>query len=399
MTLPSKSTGIEAPIESIEMQNLLSFGSRSTRLELGPLTVLIGPNGCGKSNVLEVMHLLTRLSATGPDVSLPIVDWIWKGAATDAIGRIEVLLKGVDAVKAPVLRHRLDFCSVAQRFTVHDELIEAKEKIDPKAKRPFFFFQHEKALFSGVDPGSPKRTLQREDLDPERSVLAQRNEPDEYPEIAHVRSVYERIRVYRDINFGPKSPTRLPQRTDAPTRAVLEDGSNLGLVLNRLRAHTPSRERLKELLRRFYDGADGVDVLIEGGTAQIYLSEGNWTMPATRLSDGTMRWLTLLAVLLDPDPPKVVCFDEPDLGLHPDIIPALTDLLLEASTRMQVVCTTHSDEFVDSLSDHPETVVVCEKNEGATSFRRLQEGELKAWLEKYSLGELWNSGQLGGRRF
>lgn len=401
MSLPSKSTGLDAAIESIEMQNLLSFGSQSTRLELGPLTVLIGPNGCGKSNVLEVMHLLTRLPAAGPDVSLPIVDWIWKGAAADAIGRVEVLLKGIDPVKTPVLRHRLDFRSIAQRFTVHDELIEASEKTDPDAVRPFFFFRHEhgKALFAGVDDDSPKRTLRREDLDPERSILAQRSDPDEYPEIAHVRSVYERIRVYRDINFGPKSPTRLPQRTDAPTRAVLEDGSNLGLVLNRLRAHAASRKRLGELLRRFYDGADEVDVQIEGGTAQIYLSEGNWTMPATRLSDGTMRWLTLLAVLLDPDPPKVVCFDEPDLGLHPDIIPALTDLLLEASTRMQVVCTTHSDEFVDSLSDHPEAVVVCEKNEGATSFRRLQKGELKIWLEKYSLGELWNSGQLGGRRF
>jgi predicted ATPase len=249
------------------------------------------------------------------------------------------------------------------------------------------------------DTGSPKRSLRREELDPERSVLAQRNDPEGYPEIAHVRAEYEGIRVYRDINFGPKSPTRQPQRTDLPTRALLEDGSNLGLILNRLRAHAPQRRRLEELLRRFYQPADGVDVRIEGGTAQIYVSEGAWITPATRLSDGTMRWLALLAILLDPAPPKVVCLDEPELGLHPDIVPALADLLVEASQRMQVIVTTHSDALVDAFSDRPECILVCEKEQGATTLKRLEPSELKVWLDRYSLGELWNSGQIGGRRF
>lgn len=388
-------------IRSIAMQNILSFGPSRTELELGPLTVLIGPNGCGKSNVLEVTYLLSRLPATGPDVSLPIVDWIWKGAGADAVAQIEVLLDA-SFERSSVLRHRLEFQSVAQRFTVHDELIENSEITDHRADRPFFFFRYEhgRAYFAGADDtGSTKRSLRREELDPERSVLAQRNDPEEYPEIAHVRAEYEGIRVYRDINFGPKSPTRQPQRTDLPTRALLEDGSNLGLILNRLRAHAPQRRRLEELLRRFYQAADGIDVRIEGGTAQIYVSEGAWITPATRLSDGTMRWLALLAILLDPAPPKVVCLDEPELGLHPDIIPGLADLLVEASKRMQVIVTTHSDLLVDAFSDRSECVVVCEKEQGATTLKRLEPAELRTWLEKYSLGELWSSGQIGGRRF
>lgn len=389
------------PIRSVSMQNVLSFGPQGAKLDLRPLTVLIGPNGSGKSNLLEVMYLLSRLPATGPEVSLPIVDWIWKGGSTDSVARIEVLLDGIDSIRTPVLRHRLDFHSVAQRFAVADELIEASEKTDARAPRPFFFFRydHGRAQFAGVDSqGAPKRTLRREELDPERSVLAQRNDPDEYPEIAHIRSQYEGIRVYRDINFGPRSPTRQPQRTDLPTRGLLEDGSNLGLILNRLRAHAPSRKRLESLLKRFYESADGVDVQIEGGTAQIYISEGTWTTPATRLSDGTMRWLALLAILLDPSPPTVICLDEPDLGLHPDIIPALADVLVEASERVQIIVTTHSDELVDALSDHPEAIVVCEKDGGATTLKRLDAGTLGGWLDRYSLGELWNKGEIGGRR-
>ncbi|MCC7292601.1 MAG: AAA family ATPase [Phycisphaerales bacterium] len=389
-------------LKSILFRNLLSFGPNETNLELGPLNVLIGPNGCGKSNVLEAMYLLSRLPAAGPEVSLPIIDWIWKGSAVDAIARIEVVLEGIDLTRAPCLRHRLDFRSAAQRFTVEDELIEASQKTDHRAQRPFFYFhyEHGRAWFAGVESDrNPKRSLRREDLDPERSVLAQRNDPDEYPEIAHIRADYEGIRAYRDINFGPKSPTRQPQRTDLPSRALLEDGSNIGLILNRLRAHRESRTRLEDLLRRFYPSAEAVDVRIEGGTVQIYLTENQWITPATRLSDGTMRWLALLAILLDPSPPKVVCLDEPDLGLHPDIIPALSDLLQEASKRMQIIVTTHSDELVDALSDQPESIVVCEKQDGATTLNRLNRANLQVWLEKYQLGELWNSGQIGGRRF
>ena len=87
------------------------------------------------------------------------------------------------------------------------------------------------------------------------------------------------------------------------------------------------------------------------------------------------------------------------MGLHPDLIPALANLLRDASTRMQLVVTTHSDALIDALSDTPEAVLVCEKHEGSTTMRRLSKEDLSDWLEKYTLGQLWRRGELGGNRW
>ena len=134
---------------------------------------------------------------------------------------------------------------------------------------------------------------------------------------------------------------------------------------------------------------------------QVYLVErgGQVTLPATRLSDGTIRYLCLLAILCHPDPPPLVCIDEPELGLHPDLIGRLANLLREASERCQLIVTTHSDGLVDALTDIPESVVVCDKDEGNTRLRRLDRKDLGHWLESYRLGELWSSGELGGNRW
>ena len=127
--------------------------------------------------------------------------------------------------------------------------------------------------------------------------------------------------------------------------------------------------------------------------------EGNFTIPATRLSDGSMRYLCLLAILCDPNPPPLIGIEEPELGLHPDILPKVADLLLQASQRTQLIVTTHSDVLVDALSDYPETIVVCEKHHGITTMRRLDKETLSPWLEKYRLGELWTRGDIGGTRW
>jgi predicted ATPase len=139
--------------------------------------------------------------------------------------------------------------------------------------------------------------------------------------------------------------------------------------------------------------------LINGGTVQVFFTEDDFVIPATRLSDGTLRYLCLLAILCDPEPPPLICIEEPELGLHPDILPKVADLLRSASRRTQLIVTTHSDILVDAMTETPEAVVVCSKQQGQTIMERLKPDDLREWLKKYRLGQLWTKGEIGGNRW
>jgi predicted ATPase len=231
------------------------------------------------------------------------------------------------------------------------------------------------------------------------SILAQRRDPELYPEISYLAGLYEQVRIYREWAFGRNTVFREPQKADMRNDRLEEDFSNLGLFLNRLRRSPQVKSSILAGLQDLYTGVSDFDVSIEGGTVQVFFTEGEFTIPATRLSDGTLRYLCLLAILCDPNPPPLICIEEPELGLHPDILPKLADQLVAASERTQLIITTHSDILVDALTELPEAVVVCEKDEGKTVMHRLEKAGLEGWLDKYRLGQLWTKGQIGGTRW
>jgi predicted ATPase len=172
------------------------------------------------------------------------------------------------------------------------------------------------------------------------------------------------------------------------------------MFLNRIRTKYPqAKQALVAALRDVYDGVTDFDVFVEGGTVQLFLHEGSYAIPATRLSDGTIRYLCLLAILFDPAPPPLVCIEEPELGLHPDLITSVARHLQSLAERTQVIITTHSVLLVDALSESPESIVVCEKEQEATALTRLSAKELEPWLDEYGLGQLWSRGSLGGNRW
>jgi predicted ATPase len=242
--------------------------------------------------------------------------------------------------------------------------------------------------------------LEPEEINPEQSILAQRSDPHHYPELYKLSETLKKTQLFREWQFGRKNALCKAQSSTLPNESLMEGGENLALVVNRLKFDHVAKRTLIDGLKDFYPWIEDIDLRIEGGKAQIYFQEkGGMFTPATRLSDGTMRWLALLVILLNPSPPPLVCIEEPELGLHPDVIPKLAELLVAASQRMQIVITTHSDILVDALSPHPEAIIVVDKDENGSKFTRLNADDLKDWLNRYSLGELWRKGEIGGNRW
>jgi len=191
---------------------------------------------------------------------------------------------------------------------------------------------------------------------------------------------------------------RMGEDPGGPSDFLRDGGTNLALVLSELR--TRIKAELLSNLKLAYAGIEDFRIGLSGGKVVLYLEEANGReVPTSRLSDGTLRYLCLLSILLHPDPPPLVVIEEPELGLHPDLLPEVARLMQEASERTQIIATTHSEVIIDALHDSPETVVVCEKNENGTKMRRLNADDLLEWLDEYRLGELWSKGEIGGNRW
>lgn len=389
-------------IRSIRIENLLSFSASSQPLQLRSLNVLIGPNGSGKTNLIEVLGLV---HSTSGDLSEPIrqgggiTEWLWKGGGRRSkppTASVEVLVE--PAQGAMLLRYKLTFTRVGYALEILDERIENELPIGDN-RRPYFYYGYENG-HPVINVNADKRGLKREDINPKQSILSQRKDPDQYPEITYLGQTFGKFSFYRDWEFGINSELRQIHAPDQQSDYLEEDGANLALVLGRMKADPPIKKELLRYLREFYHEAEDINSVIQESLIDVRLEEhGGFTTPAVRMSDGTLRWLSLLAILLNPTPPPLVCIEEPELGLHPDIIPVLARLLKEASLRMQIIVTTHSDALVEELTEIAESVVVCEKHEGATVLRRLQMDELSKWLSQYSLGELWRKGEIGGTRW
>ena len=381
---------------------------------MGPLNVLIGANGAGKSNFLEVVGLL---QAAPTDLAVPIrqgrgvADWLWQGESRAASASVETVSRHGDGE----LRYVLEFGESDRRLAiVREELWLSTElgypllhsdgtraAIGPVGDEAFERgFELENRRIGGETDLTWRDVITHE-VQSTGSVLAQVKDPVRFPQLTALGQSLGQISLHRQWHFGMGNPVRHLQRTDLPNNRLMEDCSNLGLVLNRLAQDFDVKNQIVEALRDLYEDVVDFHVSVEYSTVQVFLRErdGKVTLPATRLSDGTIRYLCLLAILCHPDPPPLVCIEEPELGLHPDLIGRLANLLREASERCQLIVTTHSDGLVDALTDIPESVVVCDKEDGSTKLRRLDRQDLKHWLESYRLGELWSSGEIGGNRW
>ena len=385
-------------MQSITPRGFLSFGPDTPPLELRPLNVLIGPNASGKSNLIDLLRLVRSLPS---DMQEPIrggggvEGWIWKGTAPNTEPSLELI--AFPPVASEYLRHRLVFFSASSgpALRLQSEVIEDDEGITLYQAD---LLNNKVHMLSndGKLAGIPYHEQYRDD----QSALAQFRSISDYPQITWLSFLYEKIRIYGTWVSGRGASLRMAQPADRRGDVLEEDYSNLGLFLNQTLGTAPAYKRqVVEGMKELYPRFSNYEVVVNGGSVQIFFAEEDTSIPATRLSDGALRYLCLLAILYNPKPPPVVCMEEPELGLHPDTVAGLAKHLRAASERMQLIVTTHSDILIDALSDTPDSIVVFENDDGATRMNRLDAGGLSEWLEDYRLGQLWTSGQIGGTRW
>ena len=209
--------------------------------------------------------------------------------------------------------------------------------------------------------------------------------------------------VYHFHDTGDSSPMKGKSNID-DNRILKRDGSNIAAFLYYLKEKHPDHflriEKTVQSIAPFFDKF----VLLPNNlnTNQIQLEWREKGYPDTyfnayHLSDGTLRFICLATLLMQPNPPKTIIIDEPELGLHPVAVNKLAALIRKISVDVQLIISTQSINLIDNFN--PEDIIVTNRIGNETVFKRLTTEDLKSWLEEYSLGDIWGKNIFGGQPF
>ena len=345
--------------------------------EPGPLTVLIGPNGGGKSNFISFFHMMSWALAD-PD-NLPLYVGQQGGASKllhdgpDQTHEIKAEL----AIQSDDGHNEYAFRLV---FAAGDTLIFADERYRWSATDLF-------TIGNWTETGAGHRAPQI------LSIVA----PDLTVRV--IRSLLQRIVVYQFHNTSETARIRRKWSMD-DNRFLKEDAANIAPFLFRL-GETDNRcyQRIVDTIRLILPFFADFVLEPEYGSLLLRWRErsSDQVFGVSQASDGMLRVIALVTLLLQPeqDLPDVLILDEPELGLHPYAINIVGDLISAAGTDIQVVVGTQSARLLDCF-DATDIVVVERSGRGST-FMRQNAGALKNWLDRYSLSELWEKNVLGGR--
>lgn len=396
-------------VSSISIQGFKSYKSLKD-FSLRPLNVLIGPNRSGKTNFLDFWDLLSQAGKQQLSHAInqrggigSVISWNQNTSLSFELhfeAREAFLQEDGINYEAVMTRQQLS-------YTV------AREHL---AKRP-----QKKGLQAGLLATSASSALlynhlttkqekQEGKLDSSEFAITQIRDAVAYPTLDKLRRYLTNIAVHRPFNTSDDAPIRNAQlvgirEPDIPPTRLAQGGNNLTNVLYFLHNEPKYQDYYEEYLATLRRGFSSFEQLVfpaDVGQGKTIMAWKDRNVPkraitANLLSDGTLRFMCLLAALYDPEPPSLLCLDEPEVSLHPQLVRLLVSVLHEASERMQIIVTTHSPELISYL-ENADDVVVAEAEEGWSTLRRLSQSGLQHWLEKYSLGELWMSGEIGGRQ-
>ncbi|OYQ71758.1 recombinase RecF [Wohlfahrtiimonas chitiniclastica] len=357
------------PIDSLQIKGFKSI--QSLDIELKPMNVLIGSNGSGKSNFVSYFRMLSQL------IEGRLATWVNQQGGADRILTFGV--KNTDK-----LTSKINFQQNAYAFelssTVDDRLI----------------FNYETGYFHNTNYAHPYSVGLQAGLS--ESVLKESKE-----RIAQY--CYKAISNWRIYHFHDTSDTASMKRkgTVHDNKYLRPDASNLAAFLYRLKhEYTECYESIIDTIRLaipFFDDFVLEPKALPTEEMQIRLlwrqTNSDYELWPSQLSDGSIRFICLVTALMQPEPPSTIIFDEPELGLHPYAITLLGALFRRASERMQVIISTQSVALLNQFN--LDEIITVDRENGYSIFKRLDEEQFSAWLDEYTIGELWEKNLLGGR--
>jgi|WetSurMetagenome_2_1015567.scaffolds.fasta_scaffold130270_2 predicted ATPase len=363
-------------IEQIIIENYKSI--HLAKVPMKNLNVLIGSNGVGKSNFISFLELIQKMF----DQQL--------GSFILGQGGIErFLYQG--SKHSDFMRGLIDFNNKNAFFFM------LKSTIDNKA-----FIEYSGDYFN-INKDSEKKYTDNSKWNKtfwDKAVEESGIKNSKKWRAGYLQEFIKGLTVYHFHDSSKNSPMRRGCPIDDNT-SLRHDGSNLAAFLYRLQEQEPKSLKLIEGVVRsiapYFKGFKLQPSRITPDTIKLEWEEieSDMYLDAQSFSDGTIRFIALATVLLQPKLPDTIIIDEPELGLHPSAINKLAALMKKASKKTQLIVATQSVNLVDCFE--AEDIIVVDRKDNQTVFSRLSSDDLSAWIDDYSMGEIWEKNVIGGQ--
>lgn len=364
-------------------------------MPLGRLTVVTGPNGSGKSSVYKSLRLLGDIAYGGAVQSLvregglPSTLWAGPEEITPAMRRGEQPVQGT--VRSKTERLQLGFgshgwdglsyaialgrpapTSVPAPFAQDPEIKHEAVWAGP-VRRPASLLVERKAAALKLRTDSGWQTLERP-VARWASMMTELVDPRGAPEIISLREEIRAWRFYDHFRTDADAPARQPQ-IGCYTPVLSGDGHDMAAALLTIQ-EIGDVQALQDAVADAFAGAR-ISIATEGNRLMVQMHQPGLLRPlsAAELSDGTLRYLLLIAALLSPRPPQLLVLNEPETSLHPDLLPALGRLIAQAARQTQLIVVTHANRLLNALEDAQTSRYTADDNDADAD-----EAALPDWL-------------------